>query len=243
MRRVSMGRLVSISVLIFTLLVAPEVFGETLQSANYRLDETSIGSGGLIQSASTNYQTRSTAGDLGVGNSASGGYQIEAGSQTTSDPTLSFAFISSNANFGDFSSSNTSISTTSFSVVNYTSYGYVIQITGSPPTNGAHTITAISPTADIPLVGTEQFGINLVANTVPSNFGANPDNGQFGFGQVNSSYSTPNKFLYIDGATIANAPKSSGKTIYTISYIVNVEGLTPGGQYSTGQTIIITGTY
>jgi len=238
-----MGRLVSISVLIFTLLVAPEVFGETLQSANYRLDETSIGSGGLIQSASTNYQTRSTAGDLGVGNSTSSGYQVEAGSQTTNDPFLSFSFISSSADFGNFSSATTSTATTSFSVVNYTSYGYVIQITGGPPKNGAHTIAPISPTADTPHIGTEQFGINLAANTLPSNFGANPDNGQFGFGQVNSSYSTPNTFLYIDGATIANAPKSSGKTIYTLSYIVNVQGLTPGGQYNTGQTIIITGTY
>jgi hypothetical protein len=242
MRRVSIGRLISLSIPICVLLISPNVFGETLKSANYRLDETSIGSGGLIQSSSSNYQTRSTAGDLGVGNSNSSNYQIEAGSQTTSDPTLSFALISPTTDFGNFSATSTSTSTASFSVVNYTSYGYVVQISGGSLTNGAHSISPMS-TIGSPVTGVNQFGINLTANTTPTAFGASPDNGQFGFGVVEAGYSTPNLFKFVDGDVIAHAPKSSGKTIYTISYIVNVEPLTPGGQYSAGQTIIITGTY
>lgn len=237
-----MGRLVLVILAVCLFWTVPSVSSETLQSANYRLDETSIGSGGLIQSSSTNYQTRSTAGDLGVGNSTSSSYQIEAGSQTTNDPTLSFGFVSSTANFGNFTATGTATATISFNVVNYTSYGYVIQIAGNPPVNGSHTIDAM-PSTDSSQVGIEQFGINLVANTSPLTFGADPDNGQFGFGVVNVNYSTPNMFRYVSGDIIAQAPKSSGKTIYTISYIVNVEGLTPGGQYAANQTLIITGTY
>ena len=43
--------------------------------------------------------------------------------------------------------------------------------------------------------------------------------------------------------TIASAPKSSGATVYTISYIVNVNSFTPGGVYTSGQTLLCTGTY
>jgi hypothetical protein len=77
-----------------------------------------------------------------------------------------------------------------FSVLNYTSYGYVVQIFGDPPTNGTHTIVPMSTTG-ASQISEEQFGINLVANTVPSSIGANPDNGQFGFGSVESNYNTP----------------------------------------------------
>jgi hypothetical protein len=134
-----------------------------------------------------------------------------------------------------------------FSVFNYTSYGYAVQITGNAPTSGAHTISPMTTTA-IAQPGIEQFGINLVANTSPKSFGSNPDNGSFGFGIIGSgpgdtSYSTPNEFRYVSGETIASAPKSSGQTNYTISYIVNTSSITPGGRYTSDQTVIVTGTY
>lgn len=93
------------------------------------------------------------------------------------------------------------------------------------------------------VVGTSQFGINLVANTLPISIGANPDNGSFGFGLASTNYNTPNQYRYISGETIAQAPKSSGVTVYTITYLVNVPALTPGGQYISDQTLIVTGTY
>ena len=72
---------------------------------------------------------------------------------------------------------------------------------------------------------------------------ANPDHGQFGFGSAATNYDTPNFYRYVDGATIASAPKSSGVTIYTLTYLVNVGSLTPGGIYSSNQTLIVIGTY
>ncbi len=213
-----------------------------LQSANYQIDETSVGSGGLIQSSSANYGAADTIGDLTVGNTASSNYQVNTGSKTTNDPALAFSINSGAINFGSFTASSATVTTATFSVSNYTSYGYVVQVVGNPPSNGSHMIPAMT-TSGPSQAGIEQFGINLVANTSPSSVGANPDNGQFGFGAAAANYNTSNQYRYVSGETVAMAPKSSGLTNYTISYLVNVASLTPGGQYTSNQTIIVTGTY
>jgi len=218
------------------------VHAETLQSSNYKLDESFVGDGDLNQSSSASYQTTNASGDLSIGNTASSSYQVEAGSKTTPYPSLSFIVNGGGVNFNSFSSSNATVTNATFSVSNYTSYGYVVQIVGDPPNNNGHTISAMTTTGSSQ-IGIEQFGINLVANTLPVSIGANPNNGQFGFGVAAPDYNTPNNYRYVSGETIALAPKSSGVTIYTISYLVNVATLTPGGQYSSNQTLIVTGTY
>ena len=196
----------------------------------------------MLQSSSANYQALDGVNDLAVGNAASSSYQIEAGSKTTPDPWLSFTVDASNTNFGTFSSSAAATATMTFSVLNYTSYGYIVQISGSPPTINTHTIAAMTSTAQSS-PGSEQFGINMVANTSPTSFGADPDNGLFGFGIADPNYATPNYYRYVSGETIVSAPKSSGLTHYTLSEIVNVGPLTPGGSYLSQQTLIVTGTY
>lgn len=213
-----------------------------LQSSNYRLDETAIGNNTLLNSTSTNFRVDSAVGDLSVGNSASNNFQVEAGTQTSNDPVLAFAVLDSDATFGDFSATAPTTTTTTFSVRNYTSYGYVVQITGTPPTNGSYVIEPLT-TGGTSTPGVEQFGINLVANTLPVSVGSNPNNGNFGFGEAALNYDVPNQYRYDNGDIIARAPKSSGETIYTISYLVNVAALTPGGRYESNQTIIVTGTY
>lgn len=234
---------------IFVLLViasvsvsgATNVRAETSQSTNYKFNESTIGSGGLIQSSSANYQGRDSLGDIGVGNAASSNYQINAGATTTDDPALSVA-INGTVNFGDFTATSPTTATTTFTVLNYTTYGYIVQIVGGSPSNGAATITAMATTGSS-TAGTSQFGINLVANTLPVSVGANPDNGQFGFGTVAGNYGSPNSYRYVSGETIAQATKNSGVTTYTITYLVNVPALTPGGIYTSNQTLIVTGTY
>ena len=62
-------------------------------------------------------------------------------------------------------------------------------------------------------------------------------------GAAASNYNTANNFRYNGGETIASAPKTSGQTNYTISYIVNAATTTPGGSYSGNQTLVCTGTY
>lgn len=220
---------------------------DTLQSPHYQLEESIVGSGGLINSSSPNYQSNEAIGDTAIGNSSSSNFQINAGNKTTPDPTLAFGVTSPNATFGNFDANSTSTATATFTVSDYTSFGYAVQIVGSPPSYNGHAIAAMGTDAQggpqSPQTGIEQFGINLVANTSPVSFGANPDKGQFGEGVAASNYSTANKYRYVEGETIATAPKSSGVTIFTISYVVNVTHLTPAGQYTSAQSVICTGTF
>jgi hypothetical protein len=223
-------------------------YADPLKSANYQVDESFIGGGGLIESNSAHYKL---GGGSAIGGSTAGGgassanYQANLGYPTTGEPSLVFAVTDSSADFGNFSATSAATATSSFEVSNYTSYGYVVQIMGDPPTNGTHTITAMASTGPS-VTGEDQFGINLVANTSPASFGANPtqvpDN-TFSFGQVAANYNTSNNFRYVDGETIASAPKSSGVTAYTISYIVNVKNLTPGGVYTSHQSVVCMATY
>jgi hypothetical protein len=229
-------------VFLILLLNTAYAHAEILQSNSYIIDESAIGAGGQNEASSANYQGSNATGSLSIGNATSGNFQVEAGSKTTPDPALSFTINSYNANFGSFSPTEAAVTTAVFSISNYTSYGYVVQIVGNPPSNGSHTISAMGTTGGSQN-SIEQFGINLVANTLPKSVGANPNNGQFGFGSVATNYSTANQYRYVSGETIALAPKSSGITAYTISYLVNVSSITPGGQYTSNQTLIVTGTY
>jgi len=224
--------------------MAPASFAVTSQSSNFVFDETSLGGVGTTNTqSSTDYKVSTSVGIIGFGTSADASLQIKAGHQTTNDPALAFGIDSSNVNFGTFSAASTAVGTASFQAIDYTSYGYVVQIEGSPLTlaGSTHTIPAMAPGA--PQVGTEQYGINLVANTSPTIFGANPNDGQFGYGVAATGYNTANSYQYNNGDTIASSPKSSGQTIFTISYIVDVSGLTPGGEYTTAETLICTATY
>jgi hypothetical protein len=218
----------------------------SLRSNNYQFIETSLGNGGLIQSGSAHYRASESIGDTAVGNTKSDNYQVETGSQSTDDPGLSFSIDNGNASFSSgFSAGQTATATATFSVRDYTSYGYAVQIMGDTPTNAGHSIPGMSTTGPSQ-TGEEQFGINLVANTSPTSFGANPTqvpDTSFSYGQAAANYDTPNKFRFVSGETIATSPKSSGVTSYTISYIVNVKSLTPGGQYSSHQSLVCVATF
>lgn len=213
-----------------------------LQSANYQLIEPLVGGIGSTNSSSANFQSRSAGAVIGVGTSSDSSSQVEAGHVTTPNPALAFGIINDNVSFSTFSPTTTSTATSSFEVSDYTSYGYIVQIFGTPPTNGSAVITPLSSNA-APQVGINQYGINLVANTMPISFGANPNFGQFGFGSIATNYDTANSYRFDNGDEIAYSSKSSGLTLYTISYIVNVNSLDPGGQYVATQNIVCTATY
>jgi hypothetical protein len=226
----------------FVALGTHTVHAETLSSNSYRFEESIIGSGGVMESSSANYRATDVLGDVAIGSAASTNFQVHAGSKTSPDPALTVKINTSSTSFGSFSATSPSMATSSFSVLNYTAFGYVVQIEGDPPKKGNRTIPALA-NEESSQVGTEQFGMNLVANTSPQSIGSNPDQGQFGFGEAHTDYATPNKFRYRNGDVIASAPKSSGETNFTISYLVNVAPLTEGGSYRTNQTIIVIGTY
>ena len=212
-------------------------------STNYKIQEDFVGNSGVVNSSSATLKSQQdAAGSIGSGDGSSASYSTKSGPSTTDDPTLSFIVNSTNANLGTLTTSTTATSTTTFSVLNYTSFGYVVQTVGNTPGNGAYHLAAINPAA-VSSPGTEQFGINLMAN---SGFGAFPQqvpNSSFGFGTAAAGYNTANTYQYRNGDTIALASKSSGQTIYTISYVANISTSTPPGNYSGTQILLCTGTY
>lgn len=239
----SMNRLLAVILLFVACAWFPAEIARAIGSNNYQIKEDVIG-GGSGRGSSNGYRSEDSTGGTTSGAAAATSYQSQAGLPSTNDPTLTFAVNSGSVNLGSLSTSTTKTGTASFTVSNYTSYGYVVQITGSPPSNGVHTLTAMS-TLGGSSTGSEQFGINLKANTSPISFGADPLQvpSGFGFGVAASGYDTANQYKYVAGNTIASAPKSSGQTAYTISYIANMALSTPGGSYSGQQTIICIGTY
>ena len=218
-------------------------------SANYRVDETFFGSGGSINSCSSNYCSKQTLGETGVGNPSSPNYQAHAGYETTQQPYLYFVVNAGTTDLGYLSTSNTATATGTFSIRTYQSGGYIVQTMSSPPTdgNGHYLATPSTPTAPAP--GTEQFGMNLVSNTVPTTFGANPFLSPVAgsaVGGAASGYNIPNKFKYAVGDTIASSTvpgNTTGEADYTISYIFNISNATPAGQYTFHDVLVATATY
>lgn len=244
-RRATAHRILgTLFIAIFAVLATPTL-ALALSSGSYQIQEDFIGGGGNTRSQSANYQAQDSIGGAAAGDAGGTAYKTQSGAQTTSDPTLTVSVDTTSVNLGSLSTSLTRTGTATFSVLNYTSYGYIVQILGSPPDNGAHALTGLTtPTASAS--SNEQFGINLKANTSPATFGAEPQeipDNTFSFGVAASGYNTANVYKYVSGNTIASAPKSSGKTTYTISYIANVSNNTPGGSYSGKQTLVVTGTY
>ncbi|MDX2776456.1 hypothetical protein PV379_03760 [Streptomyces caniscabiei] len=221
------------------------ITAQSLSSPNYIIEEDFVGGGGTVDSSSPNYRSQDSIGAPAVGDSESANNKTQSGATTTDDPMLEFSVSTTNLSLGSLLPSLTRTGTSSFSVRNYTSSGYVVQVLGSPPTNGSHALAAMtSPAASA--TGTEQFGINLVANSSPVALGADPaqvPNGDFSYGIAASGYDTANAFKYASGDVIARANESSGRTDYTISYIANISNATPGGVYVGTQTLVCTGTY
>jgi len=236
--------LVFFSFWMFLVVMTFDFSANALKSANYQLIEPVVGGVGSNNSSSANLQVRTSGALIGSGTSSDTGAQIEGGHQTTGNPALSFGIVNANVTFGTFSPTSTATATSSFEVSDYTSYGYIVQIFGTPPTNSSNGYS-IAPlkTNAASIAGTDQYGIDLVANTQPTTFGANPYFGQFGSGSIAPNYNTANSYRFDNGDEIAYSGKSSGLTTYTISYIVNVGSLDPGGQYQATQNIVCTATY
>ncbi len=232
--------------LVVSLCLLPGVVMAQSTSTNYRIEESFFGTGGELDPSSPNYQARQSAGELGVGNTTSTSYQAQAGFNTSDVPFLEFSVTGGSIDLGYLSAATTATGTVTFNVRSYLSQGYIVTSVGTLPTNdGGATISGLAtPTASS--VGSEQFGINLVANTSPTTFGANPvqvpDN-TFSFGTVAADYNTANLYKYVIGDTIASSNSSSGQTNYTVSYIVNIASLTDSGQYATDQVFVATATF
>jgi hypothetical protein len=221
-------------------------------SNHYTSNEVFFGAGGDNNQSSANFRASVSAGALGVGNYAGTNYKTFSGFLTPNEPFLELGIDTSNVDMGAVDPATTITGQANFHVRAYIDTGYVVQTLSQPPsyTSGAntHTLTPMS-TLGSSAVGTEQFGINLMHNTSPANFGSDPSpqpDGTFATGVAATGYNTANQFKYQVGGVIANTPSGSsgwGLTIYTISYIANASIITPAGNYKMVQDLVAVATY
>jgi hypothetical protein len=240
------AKIITVIILGLTLCSPVAVYAAAQSSSsNYQVSEVFFGSGGLLNSCSTNYCTKQTLGELTVGSTSSANYKAQGGFNTDRQPYIQMIVSNTNTNLGNLSTNTTATANSSFSVATYLAHGYQVINASPPPASGSYTMNALStPTASS--AGSEQFGMNLEANTSPTTFGANPSyipNSSFSYGIVDSSYDTPNLYTYANGGTIALSTKSTSYTDYTISYIFNISHVTPAGNYNFNHVLVATSTY
>jgi hypothetical protein len=226
------------------------VAAQTSASSSYSTREYYFSTGGDTGLTSGSYSARAATGALGVGGSSSTNFRAESGTITPVDEYIEFVVTSSTVGLGQQSVANTAQGTASFYVKAYVSSGYVVRNASAPPSITSHTMAAPS-SATASAVGTEQFGINLAANTCAlclplTSFGATPvqvPDSSFSFGAAAAGYNTANSYKYVNNDVIAQSTKSSGQTNYTLSYILNINSTTPSGLYVMNHVLVATGTY
>lgn len=238
---------VSVIVSVFVMAFSPLAHAQQESvSPSYKVDQIFMGAGGELNAcSSTAYCAKQTAGEIAAGHAAGSAFRTQAGFNTDREPYIALSVAAGSSDLGTLSTAATATTTATFAIKTYLAEGYVIRLASDPPSAANHTFTGLTtPTG--PSIGTEQFGINLVANTSPIAFGAPPvqvpDN-TFSFGTVASGYDTPDLYKYVKGDVIAESDQSSGETDYTISFIYNISNLTPNGEYVFRGELVAVSTY
>lgn len=140
---------------------------------------------------------------------------------------------------GSLTPSTTGSGTSQIGAATNAGSGYAITVAGTTLTSGSNTITALgSPTASTQ--GSEQFGMNLAANTTPA-VGQAPDGA--GSATATANYATANSFKFTSGDTIASNATADNFRRFTVSYMANVGNTTEPGTYQTTLTYVCTATF
>ncbi len=161
-------------------------------------------------------------------------------------PLLSFDVSPLTCDLGTFSISQTNSCTHTMEAGSNSVSGYAVSyVPTATLTSGGNTIDAMASQSDS-TPGTEQFGMNLVANTAAgsntaTDFGADPSGGS---GTAAADYGTADQFKFlVGGDTVAEATGPSDTTTFTASFIGNIGVSTEAGTYSTPVTYVITASY
>ena len=158
--------------------------------------------------------------------------QVEEGCTDTNDTYYT--------DMGELEPQSTLVARSQMAVGTNATAGFVITANGLPLAAGTSVINGLtSPTESQP--GTNQFGINLVANSEPA-IGIDPE-GDWTNAVPSPDYAVPNKFKYVPGDVVAYSPNVSLMKKFTVSYITNVSDSLRAGVYSTTITFIASGRF
>lgn len=158
--------------------------------------------------------------------------EVEVGCTDTNDTYYT--------DMGELDENSTLVAYSQMAVGTNATAGFSITAHGSPPAAGTSIIDPIeTPSPSIP--GTNQFGINLVANSNPA-IGNNPE-GPFANAIPAADYGTPDLYKFVDGDEVAFSPNVSLMRKFTVSYILNSSPDLRPGVYSTTITFIASGRF
>lgn len=178
----------------------------------------------------------------------------ETVSTTVGIPDCSTATSAADVDFDQlFSPTATAIAFSQMAASTNAGTGYNITVSGNTLESGANDVNAIGSTAETSAPGTEQFGLNLRANTAgvtgvgarfpgsSANVAPADDATDF-YGDAAGQFAVIDSFAFDDAAanTVASANANTDPQIYTVSYIANVTGRQPAGNYSTTLTYVCT---
>lgn len=230
----------------FSLIFIPVRIGATMTSTNYIIWADVFNSGGTEEGTSTNYALQDSIGEPVIASTptptSTSGYLMKLGfREMYPDSYITFSLSATSIDLGTLSSSAAKTASHTMTADSNSTLGYTITVAGSTLTSGANTITAIGATPAASLPGSEQFGINLVANTSPA-VGANTS-GSAPIGSAANSYNTANYFAFNSGDTVATSTVQVNQTIYTVSYLANITSATEAGTYTTSLTYSATVNY
>ena len=243
MWRVERGSKLAVGLLavFFAVLIAQPALANTSKSENYEASEAEFGAGAALETCSGTYCARASIGQIG-GDTNSENYSASFDPLSEdSEPVLELIIEPGKANLGQLDIDRTATRTMVLNVRNHQAGGYTVQVVGSPPSfDGYSLATPIEPAAS--LMGTEQFALNVVANSDPE-VGDDPklvEEDKADRSIAVPKYATPNLFAYINGDVVAKSLSESSQIRYTISMIVNVSGDTPAGHFSGDFSAVVT---
>lgn len=228
---------------VFPIVSAVSSYATTTNSPNFEASETEFGAGAALETCSGQYCAKATIGSIG-GEASSQNFTaafsaIEEGDE---EPLLELMVEPGESNLGQLSIDRTATRTMLLHVRSHFAGGYTVQVVGTPPQFEGYVLaTSLEPIAS--KKGSEQFGLNITANTDPR-VGSEPE---YISGDETSlqnillpKYGTPNLFSYINGDIVAKTNSESSQIRYTVSMIVNVSGDTPAGHYSGDYSALVT---
>lgn len=244
----NLGQFLGLTAIIL-LIASGTVAAQIPSSSNYSVPESGFTSGSEIDANSASYNARTSIGDLGIGISESGSYLVFGGFISPDDEYAELTIPVTVIDMGVLDPGTPGTGTATFSARTYLNSQYIVVSPRDPPTSeGGAQIDPITTAAAFD-ANTEQFGMNLVANTSPVVQGALPsrqpvDDGTFAFGEAAPGYNTADNYQYNQGDIIARSvTRGYGETTYTISYLLNVTPSTPAGTYRMEQDLVLTATF
>ncbi|MEO5950603.1 MAG: hypothetical protein ABIQ04_04100 [Candidatus Saccharimonadales bacterium] len=141
---------------------------------------------------------------------------------------------------GQLSAKSTLLAQSQMAVGTNASGGFAITANGDSMSAGTNVIDS-SSVPSVSKQGSNQFGINLVANDSPS-IGSDPE-GDWTNAVPSPDYGIPNQYKYVSGDVVAYSPNVSLMKKFTVSYIVNSSEDLRAGVYSTTITYIASGRF